>query len=199
MTGQNHCATILKMVIIYLLCVAPKYYFQDLKEYASKGILEIGGNISYQYNNYIVEGSDAYSENVFTFFPYVGYFITNNFELGVNPFGLRTSWNSADKTTSISIFLCPSYNFKATDAIFPFIEAQFGFTGQYTKYSFSELSTWKSGFSWGGRTGVKIILAEKCLLNAGWQYQQISMSPGSSPNRSGINSLMFFAGLTFWF
>jgi hypothetical protein len=193
-----HIASLIS-IVAFLFFLYPVNAQELTKKYSDKGTIEIGGNVSYQHSNYIVQGSEAYTENMFSFFPYAGYFITDNFELGVNPLGVQTSWNSEDRTTLLSIFLCPSYNFRISETIYPFVEAQFGFTAQYITYSFSSLNSRNRGFSWGGRTGVKIILVEKCLLNAGLQYQQISLSPGGATSRSGINTLQFSAGFTFWF
>lgn len=201
MVNTNHIKSFMKflcLAVISYFFISTPGFAQTSKEFAAKGAVELGGSFSYQHTEIILQDTDVYSYNTISFLPYIGYFIADNFEIGINPLGLQTSWNSQDQTTLVSIFICPSYNFKAADKIYPFAELQLGYTGQYVLHSLSALNTWYHGFSWGGRTGVKFSVVEKCLLNMGLQYQNITLTPSGEKNRSGSNIIMFSAGITFW-
>jgi hypothetical protein len=186
------------VVLLFISSFVNQISAQDLRKYATKGVLELGGNISYQYMSIIANGNEEYSYNVFSFFPYVGYFICDNLEIGVNPLGVQTNWNSQEHTTLLSIFISPAYVFDINEKIFPFVEAQYGYTLQSAAYEISELNASGQGFSWGGRAGIKYLLAKSCLLNLGLQYRQISITPRGESTRSGSNSLMLSAGFTFY-
>lgn len=170
---------------------------QNPGKYASGGILEFGGNVSYQYLSVITSGKEEYSYNIFSFYPYIGYFVCDNFEIGINPLGIQTSWNARERSTLLSIFVCPAYVFDLGEKIYPFVEAQAGYTSESIVYEISQLNMDGKGFSWGGRAGIKYLLSKSCLINIGVQYRQITVTPIGESLRSGSNSLMLSAGFTF--
>jgi len=182
-------------LFIFLLSSSEPLKAQNAGNFAKKGVIELGGSISYQNITSVYNGSSGSSTGIFMFQPYFGYFPVDGFEIGINPLGITVLSN----ITVYNIFLAPSYNFKETGILFPFIEGQIGYTAQ--DYSGSSLS----GLSWGLRAGFKIAVTSKGLLNIGIQYQQITLDPsntntyyGSSNGRNGTNELSIAAGFSVW-
>jgi hypothetical protein len=179
----------------------PKASAQSLNGFAAKGIVEFGGNVSYQHTSVITQGAEfpTQTNSVFSFFPYAGYFLADGFEIGLNPLSIQTYWDNQDKITNLVILLAPSYNFDLGGRVYPFVEAQLGYSEEVFGGSLAELNPSKrDGFSWGGRAGIKFVITGNCLLNVAAQYQQITLTPSSDAQWSGSNIAMFSAGFTFW-
>jgi hypothetical protein len=179
-------------VVLVLMSIVSNSISQDLKKFATKGSIELGGNISFKSMTSVTNGNTGDAYTTFSLTPYMGYFGDDGWEIGFNPFGITTTSYSGHTTTQIMILVAPSYNFKTEGIIYPFIEALFGYTAQ------SNGST-SSGFSWGGRGGVKLAITDKGLLNLGIQYLQITIDPDQAKNRFGWNQLDISAGFTVWF
>ena len=184
-----HC-TIFTLAII--MCIASMSLAQEGKKFATKGSIELGGSISFQSLTPVSNGNTGDATTIFSVAPYIGYFVTDGFEIGLNPLGFTSISYTGGSVKEVMIFAAPSYNFKTEGIIYPFIEALLGYT------SFSNGSS-ESGFSWGGRGGVKIAVTDKGLLNFGIQYVQITLNPSGSTNRYGTNQLTISAGFTVWF
>lgn len=162
------------------------------KRFAAKGTTELGGSISFQSVAPVSNGNTGDATSVFTVLPFIGFFAADGFEIGVNPLGITTvSPPSGSSFTQIMIFAAPSYNFNTGSRAYPFLEALLGFTSQ------SNGST-RSGFSWGGRGGVKVAIAEHALLNLGLQYIQITLNQSGAAERSGSNNISVSAGFSVW-
>ena len=121
-------------LFIFLLSSSEPLKAQNAWNFAKKGVIELGGSISYQNITSVYNGSSGSSTGIFMFQPYFGYFPVDGFEIGINPLGITVLSN----ITVYNIFLAPSYNFKETGILFPFIEGQIGYTAQ--DYSGSSLS-----------------------------------------------------------
>jgi len=167
-------------------------FAQEGKKFATKGSTELGGSISFQSLTTVSNGNTGDATTIFAIAPYIGYFVTDGFEIGLNPLGFTSMSYSGSSVKEIMIFVAPSYNFKTEGIVYPFVEALLGYT------SVSNGSS-ESGFSWGGRGGVKIAVTDKCLLNFGIQYVQITLNPSGTTNRYGTNQLTISAGFTVWF
>ena len=174
---------------------------QGINAFAKKGDVEFGGSVSYQHNTVISEGTEfpTQTNSIFSFFPYAGYFLADGFEIGLNPLSVQTYWDSQDRITNLTVLLAPSYNFDTGGKVFPFVEAQFGYSREVFGGSLAELNTAKrDGFSWGGRAGIKFAISGNSLLNVGAQYQQITLTPSGDSQWSGSNIVMVSAGFTYW-
>jgi hypothetical protein len=180
------------LIMTFILCITSISFAQESKKFATKGCTELGGSISFQSLSPVSNGNSGDATTIFSIAPFIGYFIADGFEIGFNPFGISSMSYSGSSVTQIMILVAPSYNFKTEGITYPFIEALLGYTSQSNGYS-------RSGFSWGGRGGVKICLTEKGLLNIGIQYVQITLNPGGASNRNGSNQLAISAGFTVWF
>jgi hypothetical protein len=165
---------------------------QDGKKFASKGSTELGGSISFQSVTSVYNGKTGDATTVFSLAPFVGFFVADGFEIGVNPLGITSISYSGHSATQIMIFAAPSYNFDTDGIVYPFIEALIGYTSQSSSSS-------RSGFSWGGRGGIKLAVTGKGLLNLGLQYLQITLNPSGATDRNGSNQLSVSAGFTVWF
>ena len=165
---------------------------QEARNFAVKGTTEVGGNISFQSLTPVFNGNTGDAATLFTMAPFIGYFVSDGFEIGVNPLGVSVFSISGSSSTSFRIFVAPSYNFKTEGIAYPFIEALLGYTTESNGAS-------RSGFSWGGRAGVKLAVMGNGLLNLGVQYLQITLNPSGTSNRYGSNELNVSAGFTVWF
>ena len=136
----NNRVLLLSFISIAILvgqaAISNRGYAQETKTFTAPGVYEIGGNLSYKYSSYVLSGSTLSTNNYISFLSYIGYFITDNIELGLNPIGITSTWNSAIKNTSYSIFLAPAYNFKTEGSVYPFVEAQLGYTNEITSSSY---------------------------------------------------------------
>jgi hypothetical protein len=182
---------ILGQLLLASLCAA-----QEPKPFATKGVVELGGSISYQYSSTINRGVELGHMNLLSILPYAGYFVTDNIEIGVNPLGIQTYWYSGNTTTAYKILIAPAYNFNSKSDVFPFLEAQIGYTAQTNSGTF--VTPTLDGLGWGGRGGVKIVMGGNGLLNLGVQYQETTLSQSGATSRTGSNVLMISAGFTIW-
>lgn len=163
---------------------------QGSEGFATKGTTEAGGSISFMsmWQVYNGQTSEA-SSTTLTCAPFVGYFVSDGFEIGANPLGI-TLYNSG--LAVINIFVAPSYNFKTEGNAFLFIEALLGYTAQTN-------GTTYSGVSWGGRAGVKTAVAGHALVNLGAEYLQVTLNRSGQTKRNGYNQFLISAGFTVWF
>ena len=175
-----------------IVCIASVSFAQDGKKFATKGSTELGGSISFQSLTPVSNGNTGTTTTIFSLAPFIGYFVTDGFEIGLNPLGITSIGFSGSSTTQIMILAAPSYNFKTEGIVYPFIEALLGYTSQSNGSS-------RSGFSWGGRGGIKLAVTDKGLLNLGIQYVRITLNPSGATNRYGSNQLAISAGFTVWF
>lgn len=165
------------------------------KSFAQKGVVELGGSVSFSSRIAVYNGStqgDAFT--TFSLQPYIGYFVSDKFELGMNPLGITYMSQGSSNATQIGIFVAPAYNFTTTSGnLFPFIEGLIGYTSQT-----STGSTDRSGFSYGGRTGIKVSVGNSALLNISVQYLMITLNRSGATDRNGENDLAIAAGFTVW-
>lgn len=164
---------------------------QETENFAAKGVTELGGSISYQSVTPVYNGVTSDAITLFTISPFIGYFVTDGFELGVNPLGVTLASYGGGSTTQLMVLLAPSYNFITKGRAFPFIEGLIGYT------SIGNGSE-RDGLSWGGRAGVKHAITNHGLLNLSVQYLLITTNPSGASNRYGSNNLSIAAGLTVW-
>ncbi|MBI4547697.1 MAG: hypothetical protein HY707_06950 [Ignavibacteriae bacterium] len=164
---------------------------QETENFAAKGVTELGGSISYQSVTPVYNGVTSDAITLFTISPFIGYFVTDGFELGVNPLGVTLASYGGGSTTQLMVLLAPSCNFITKGRAFPFIEGLIGYT------SIGNGSE-RDGLSWGGRAGVKHAITNHGLLNLSVQYLLITTNPSGASNRYGSNNLSIAAGLTVW-
>jgi hypothetical protein len=197
---KNNCNhPIIFLLLLAYFVIIPRCNAQEINSFANKGVVELGGSFSYARTTYVYQSLEEFTYNTLSLLPYVGYFIIDNLEIGLNPISVQSNWNSGYTEYFTTALLAPAYNFRAGRNLYPFIEAQFGYTSQIVTGSLAYLNPKRDGFSWGGRAGIKLVTVEKCLLNIGLQYQQIALNENKNTARHGMNTLLFSVGFTFWF
>jgi hypothetical protein len=159
------------------------------QNFATKGTIEAGGSLGFSSITSVSDGeSSSNSLSVFRLEPYIGYFVVNSFELGLEPSLLLQS-SGGNSSTSFGIYLAPAWNFDLRSNLFPFLEGRIG----YNSYSDAAYS----GLAWGLRGGVKVKIGNSGLFNLALSYDQITMNPkGWSGGRNGENIFAVNAGFT---
>jgi hypothetical protein len=166
---------------------------QESEGFATKGTTEAGGSISFMSVSSVYNGQTGDASTTFTCAPFVGYFVSDGFEIGVNPLGITVlSYPHVSSTTLLNLFVAPSYNFRTEGSVYPFIEALLGYTSVSNGIS-------ESGFSWGSRVGVKVAVTGRALLNLGVEYLQVTLNPSGASKRNGYNQLLISVGFSVWF
>jgi hypothetical protein len=141
-TGNAHTLDIL-LIVGSLLAVA-EAPAQNASRFGTKGVFEVGGNISFQSAITVSDGqTDDNAWDTFNRTLYFGYFITDGFELGINPLSWRTISYGGQSISDFSFLVAPSYNFRTEGIIFPFVEGLLG-------YGFASNGNDRSGVIWGG-------------------------------------------------
>lgn len=197
-----HTAKVLQIVsIVALLFFLSSATIAQEKQFATKGTTELAGTVSY--SNFTMVSNGETSENdlsIFTLAPQIGYFITDGFELGLGtgislmPGYSVLSPNQGESTNFFQAFLAPSYNLRIENkSLFPFLEGQLGYT------SMSSGNNSESGFSYGGRIGLKVVAANNFLITFSAQYLLITLNREGAEKRNGINYLTIGAGVSGFF
>jgi hypothetical protein len=163
----------------------------EIGGFARKGVLELGGGITFQSLTPIQNDRTEDAIAAFLMMPYIGYFVADGFQIGINPLGIGTLAYQGESTTAVMALLAPSYNFSTGGSAHPFVELLLGYT------SLSD-GIKRSGFTWGGRGGAKLEVGESGLLNLAVQYLQITTNVSGATERTGLNQVAVSAGFTVW-
>jgi hypothetical protein len=167
------------------------------KAFASSGVWELAGSGGFTMTTPVVAGDRGDPVYRVLVLPYVGYFVMNGLELGVNPLGFSWSKDGATTTRELRFMFAPSYNFNLGGRAFPFIEGLAGYTTITTDASGQDITL--SGFSWGGRAGVKLPVTARGILIVGVQYLVLTMDPQGATSRNGSDELSVMLGFGVWF
>ena len=165
------------------------------KEYATKGVFELGGDIGYSSYTSVTAGqTSSTTYTSFSLTPSIGYFVTDGLQLALDPFSLSVSSHTgaSSSPTEIHIMGGLGYAFKTQGSAYPFIQGLAGYS------TYSSGSTSLNGFSWGAKGGVKIVIASHAIFQAGVQYLQITENPSGATSRFGYNELLIGGGFTVW-
>jgi hypothetical protein len=183
----------------FLVLTAVLFFNQTMAQertFATKGITEISGSFAYSSFTPVSNGNTSASTSIFTLTPQIGYFIQDGFEIGLSsglsflPGVTFVFPSGGNNTTILGLFFTPSYNFRIeSKSVFPFIEGQLGYT------AVSSGSSTSSGFSYGGKGGIKMIIADHVLLNFSAQYSAITLNPEGATERWGFNYLTLSIGV----
>ena len=195
----KHSKTLIKPMFAMFLIAYTFIQAQD-KQFAMKGVTELSGSLSYSSFTSVSNGETGDAMSIFVLAPQIGYFVTDGFELGLGtgiallPGFSVISPEDGESTNLFQFFFAPSYNFQTQGGkLFPFIEAQLG----YTSTSSGDNSA--SGFSYGGRVGLKVIAVEHFLISITGQYLVITLNEVGAEERNGINYLMVGVGMSGYF
>ncbi|HMK37709.1 MAG TPA: hypothetical protein VK569_00120 [Bacteroidota bacterium] len=169
---------------------------QPRKRFGSPGTVELGGNTTFTASQSVAGGKNGTWDYDFSLLPYAGYFVIEGLELGVNPAGVTVHRSGDTTDVQLRLLFAPSYNFRTTTIVTPFVEGLAGFTSASVIQTGSTHSN--SGFTFGGRVGIKLALVERGMLNIGVQYLMITLNPPGATTRNGSNEFSVSAGWTVW-
>ena len=169
------------------------------KEYATKGVLELGGSVSFSSITAVSSGRTGDATTIFSVAPRISGFVTDGFQIGFSP-GISflptsgvtvLSPPSGESTTLLQLFAFPGYVVRtAGQKYYPFVEVPFGYT------RISSGNNAESGFSWGLRGGVKATPVGNFLLTIFGEYYQITLNREDAKERSGFNLFTFGVGVS---
>jgi len=169
---------------------------QPRKRFGSPGTVELGGNMTFTASQGVAGGKNGTWDYDFSMLPYAGYFVIEGLELGINPAGVAVHRSGDTTTVQLRILFAPSYNFHTATIVTPFVEGLAGFTSASLIQTGSTRSN--TGFTFGGRAGIKVALIERGMLNIGVQYLMITLNPPGATTRNGSNEFAVSAGWTVW-
>ena len=199
MSKQKFSLKFLTLAALSLVTISSNGIAQD-RQFAAKGVTEIAGSVSYSNFTYVSNGETGDAISIFTLAPQIGYFVIDGLELGLGtgvsllPGFSVLSPEDGESTNILQFFFSPSYNIKTNGKnLFPFIEAQLGYT------SISSGDQTDSGFSYGGRAGLKIVAVEHLLVSISAQYLLITLNESGETERDGFNYLTFGIGVSGYF
>jgi len=159
-------------------------------QYATKGVIELGGAVSFSSTTQVSNGTTAdQSTSLFQFMPYGNYYIIDGFSLGLSPgIDILKFAGASESTKGYAIFLVPGYAFTTKSNMYPFIEGMVGYT------AISSGSTDLSGISFGGKGGVKMAVGNNGIITVGLSYIMFNLSPSGADKRSGYNDIALSFG-----
>ena len=186
--------------IIVMLIVSTSTIMAQNKPFATKGVVELAGNVSFSSLTPVSNGNTGDATTFFTLAPQIGYFVSDGVEIGLTtgislvPGLTVISPSGGESTTITQFFFSPAYNIITENkSLFPFIEANLGYTSE-SSGNYSD-----KGFSWGGRAGVKIVAANNFLISLAGQYLQITLNPEGANERYGLNYFSVSVGVSGYF
>ncbi len=186
---------VLLIVVIFLL-ISSNSPAQTTQNFAKQNTWEVGGSVSFTYIQNVSNGNTSSNGvNIFKIYPYVGYFVTDGFEIGLIP-AIELVGSGGSTSNSFAIYAAPSYNFFIKSLAYPYVQGAFGFNS----ISYSGSSSSQSGIAWAIEGGVKINVGGNSLLKVGFDYGQKTLNKsGSSSGRSGLNTFSLVAGFNVFF
>ncbi|HUI09694.1 MAG TPA: hypothetical protein VL221_05150 [Bacteroidota bacterium] len=185
------------LILAVLLCAASaSAQAPPRKRFASPGTVELGGSAAFTAVQPVAGGNTGSWVYDLSFMPYAGYFVMEGFELGINPAGVSVTTSGDTSTVRLRFLVAPSYNFHTPTMVTPFVEGLAGFTSSSLIRSGSTTSV--SGFTFGGRFGIKAAVTERGLLTIGVQYLRVTLNAPGAGSRSGSNELAVAAGWSVW-
>ncbi len=200
MPQSGHSSVHVVAALVLLTAVSASGIFaqspQQRKRFASAGVVELGGSMTFAATQPVAGGATGAWVYDFTMLPYAGYFVIEGLELGLNPAGVNVHTAGDTTTVQMRILFAPAYNFHTPTMVTPFIEGLAGLTSSSLMHSGSTKSS--SGFTFGGRAGIKAAVTEKGMLTIGIQFLRITLNPSGAGSRNGANELSASAGWTVW-
>ena len=160
-------------------------------EFGKVGQVELGGTVGFSSVTTVINGtSDSDALSTLSLAPYFGYFVTNEFEIGIRPTFIHISLGGSS-VTHFTGLVAPAWNFKLqNNAVTPFLEGLIG----YGTASADGLSA--NGISYGGRAGAKFLVGGNALVVLGVEYTMDTRNQSGATERTGTNNLLVSAGFT---
>ena len=169
---------------------------QTRKRFGAPGTLELGGSMTFTASQPVLAGTTGPWVYDLSLLPYAGYFVIEGLEVGINPAGVNVHSSGDTTAVQLRILFAPAYNFHTATVVTPFLEGLAGITSASLIRPGSTTSV--SGFTFGGRVGIKAALIERGMLDIGIQFLRITLNPSGAASRNGSNELSVSAGWTIW-
>ncbi len=190
--NRKSCPLYLLALSVALLVSAASTFSQEQPaRFGSKGQVELGGSASFQSYTPVHDGKTGSTASFITINPFVGVFILDRLEIGLNPLGLTVMTSGGGASTGLLALGSIAYHPPSPAFVHPFVEGLAG-------YSLQTNGTTYRGFTWGGRGGVKMSITGNGLLNLAIQYLQVTMNREGATERNGSNQLSISLGYTVW-
>jgi opacity protein-like surface antigen len=122
--------------------------------------------------------------------------VADGVEIVGNPLGFSYWKSGLTSVIDLRVLGGVAYTLKAQPGIYPFLEGLAGVTLRTVDAGGTRTTV--SGFSWGGRGGVKFAATSHGMVNVGVQYLQITLNPSGADKRYGSNELSVGVGFTVW-
>jgi hypothetical protein len=199
MTRSAHSAPLLLAALMLMAGISASGAFgqqQQRKRFGSPGTIELGGSVTFTASQTVLAGATGSWMYDFSMLPYAGFFVIEGLEVGVNPAGVNVRSSGDTTAVQLRILFAPAYNFQTGTMVTPFVEGLAGITSASLIRPGSTTSV--SGFTFGGRAGIKAALVERGMLNIGIQFLRITLNPSGAGSRNGSNELSVSAGWTIW-
>lgn len=175
-------------VLAIVLLVSAATFSQD---FCQKGTWELGGSVGFSSSTPVYNGNTGDASSTFQLSPQAGYFITDNFELGLIPLQYVSYKVGSSSIAQFNFLVAPTWNFDSKTNVYPYVQGLLGY-GTISAGSSSSLS----GLDYGLQGGVKIEVAKSSLINIGLSYVMTNRTPSGVTGRYGSNDLKLVAGFS---
>jgi len=169
-------------------------------QFARQGVIEFGGSVAYSSSTIVTDGTASNnSTSLLNFMPYVNYFIVNGFSVALSPGVNILKYTGYSAITNLDLFVVPGYTFSVNNNFFPYIQVLLGYTSLSSDPISLEGISEKldnSGFSWGGKAGIKLPVGKSGLFSVGVAYTALNFSPKGADKRSGLNNIAVDMGFS---
>lgn len=179
---------VLSLLVVLVLFAG---FTNGQSKFTEKGVWELGGAVSFSSNTPVANGNTGTATTILSLSPSGGYFLMDNFQIGVSPSFSSVS-SGGSSFTSFNLFLSPTYYFSTSSKMFPYVEGSIGYS------SASSGGSSLSGISYGFGGGAKFSFGESSLINVGLSYMLYTLNPSGADKRYGSNVLALSAGYTIW-
>jgi hypothetical protein len=164
-------------------------------KFANKGQVELGGMLNFSSNTHVTAGSTGDAATTVTLSPFVGYFLFDQFELGLN-LQLNSTTFKGNTTSDYTLLLSPAWNFRIQNSnVTPAVAFLIGYGSTSPSGGVTA-----SGLSVGGRATLKIQVVSNANLHVGGEYLMNTRNPsGWSGERNGNNIFNLDVGFSIFF
>lgn len=202
-----------------LLVMSAIALFGLVNAQTEKGSWVAGGSTTLGFNSttskvkYNGESVDGPKSTTFNVTPSVGYFVANNFAIGLD-LGFKSTKNEGSQyilgeefdyeSTESTVIVMPTatYYFKSASKIMPYLGAGVGYFSNTMKYpadyfNIEETKFTTDGLAWGAKGGVVFLVTPSVGIDLGLAYVNTSNRENdvkNSTNTFGVN-----AGFSFFF
>lgn len=145
--------------------------------YSEQGVVELGGSFG------LAAAKNSFGVSAD---PFIGYFVTDNIELGAT-LGVRHASVGGENSNQFALLVEPSFHVPINDGFFYFIGLGIGAALVDTSTSNSSI-----GFAVAPRTGLQFLIGRSGLLNVGARYSVVLSDVDSTVGIGGGETVLAF-------